>query len=89
MLKAGTRENRTFNMLKAAHYFPASSPDVNYNELYDLQEDPYEDHNAYNDPQYQNIIKQMKKEMMRLRTETGDTDASRPVMLDILRAQGL
>lgn len=58
-------------------------------EFYDLQEDPYEDHNAYNDPQYQNIIKQMKKEMMRLRTETGDTDASRPVMLDILRAQGL
>lgn len=58
-------------------------------EFYDLQEDPYEDHNAYNDPQYQDIIKKMKKEMMRLRTETGDTDASRPVMLDILRSQGL
>ena len=55
MLKAGTRENRTFNMLKAAHYFPASSPDINYNELYDLQEDPHELNNLYGKPGYEAI----------------------------------
>ena len=61
MLKPGTRENRTFNMLKAAHYFPASSPDVNYNELYDLQEDPHELNNLYGKPGYEAIAAELQQ----------------------------
>ena len=41
------------------------------------------------DAQYQGIIKQMKREMMQLRQQVGDTDASSQRMLDILRGEGL
>ncbi|MGN1264652.1 MAG: sulfatase [Muribaculaceae bacterium] len=58
-------------------------------EFFDLQADPKENHNAINDKQYQGIIKHMKAEMMRLRQETGDTDADSPRMQEILRSQGL
>lgn len=58
-------------------------------EFYDLQADPKEDHNAYGDAQYQGIIKQMKREMMQLRQQVGDTDASSQRMHDILRGEGL
>lgn len=58
-------------------------------EFYDLQADPKENHNAYGDAQYQGIIKQMKREMMQLRQQVGDTDASSQRMHDILRGEGL
>lgn len=41
------------------------------------------------DAQYQGIIKQMKREMMQLRQQVGDTDASSQRMHDILRGEGL
>ena len=31
-------------------------------DFYDLQNDPHENHNAYNDPKYAPVIKQMKKD---------------------------
>ena len=43
-------------------------------EFYDLQADPHENHNAYNDPQYMKIIRQMKEEMLKLRKEVKDED---------------
>lgn len=43
-------------------------------EFHDLKEDPYEDYNAYNDERYKDIIAEMKQEMIRLRTQVGDTD---------------
>ncbi len=52
-------------------------------EFHDLEHDPFEDHNSYDDEQYKNIIKQMKNEMIRLRQETGDTDESTPRMQEI------
>lgn len=58
-------------------------------EFYDLLKDPHEDRNAYSDPEYQKVIRQMKQEMMRLRDETGDTDAGTVRMHEILRSQGL
>lgn len=58
-------------------------------EFYDLQKDPKEDHNAYNDPEYQAVIRDMKKEMMRLRQETGDTDEGSAQMARILKQEGL
>ena len=69
MLKAGTRENRTFNMLKAANYFPASSPDIDYNELYDLQEDPHELNNLYGKPGYEAITAELQQLLDDYRTQ--------------------
>lgn len=54
-------------------------------EFYDLQKDPYEDHNAYRDPQYGKIIHAMKKELLELRKKTGDTDDQTPVMQEIIK----
>lgn len=53
-------------------------------DFYDLLKDPKEDHNAYNDKEYASIIKQMKREMMKLREEVGDTDEKYPRMQKIL-----
>lgn len=58
-------------------------------EFYDLMTDPKEDHNLYGDKAYEAIINNMKKEMMKLRKETGDTDASSERMQEILSSQGL
>ncbi len=52
-------------------------------EFYDLKKDPHEDHNAYNDPEYADIIKQMKKELNRQRALYGDTDENYPEMKEI------
>lgn len=54
-------------------------------EFYDLSVDPHEDKNRYNDPAYASIIEQMKKDMLRLRTEVGDTDAGSPRMQEIMK----
>ena len=56
-------------------------------EFYDLQKDPHEDHNAYQDPAYAPIIRQMKQELLRLREQTGDTDATEPVMQELLKRE--
>lgn len=58
-------------------------------EFYDLKEDPHEGHNVYNDSKYATIVKQMKREMMRLRQETGDTDDDSPRMQEILKKENL
>ena len=60
MLKPGTRENRTFNMLKQANYFPSDSENINYNELYDLEKDPHELNNLYGKPGYENITAELE-----------------------------
>ena len=49
-------------------------------DFYDLQKDPKEDHNVYNEKEYAPIIKQMKKEMIKLRMEVEDTDGKYPQM---------
>lgn len=61
MLKEGTGENRTFNLLKNANYFPAHSEDVNYNELYDLEKDPHELNNLYGKPGYEEVTKELQQ----------------------------
>ncbi len=58
-------------------------------EFYDLLEDPGENHNAYGDSRYSGIIRQMKREIMRLREEVGDTDNGSARMAEILEGQGL
>jgi arylsulfatase A-like enzyme len=54
-------------------------------EFFDLEKDPKEDHNAYADAEYQEIIKDMKVELIKLREEVGDTDEKYQVMQDIFK----
>lgn len=53
-------------------------------EFHDLQADPHEDTNMYNDPKYADIIKEMKQEMLKLREAYNDTDADTPKMKEIM-----
>lgn len=43
-------------------------------EFYDLQIDPHENHNAYHEVQYQDVIAEMKEELILLRKEYKDED---------------
>lgn len=43
-------------------------------EFFDLQQDPKENHNLYNDTEYTAVIDSMKQELRKLRTEYGDND---------------
>jgi arylsulfatase A-like enzyme len=52
-------------------------------EFYDLTIDPLENQNRYGDPQYSDIISQLKKELVKLRDELGDTDSQYAEMQDI------
>ncbi len=53
-------------------------------EFYDLRIDPHENHNQYNNPEYQEIINQMKQEMMQLKVDVKDTDSDNPEMQKII-----
>jgi len=53
-------------------------------EFYDLKKDPKELHNAINDPQYQEIIKEMKQEILRQRELVDDTDEGNELIKKII-----
>ena len=53
-------------------------------EFYDLEKDPYESRNAYDDPGYVEVIRELKGKLQELREEVGDTDEQYPVMREIL-----
>lgn len=52
-------------------------------EFYDMVKDPNENHNAYNDPSYKEVINEMKIELKRQREIYNDTDTKYPVMQEI------
>lgn len=52
-------------------------------EFFDLKKDANEDHNAYHDPEYAEIIKDMKAELIKQRELLGDTDEQYPEMKTI------
>lgn len=61
-LVPGTNENQWFqSMLKSGYY--TDDPDIDYNELYDLKNDPQELHNLYGKPGYEKITNQLKKRL--------------------------
>ena len=49
-------------------------------EFYDLVKDPKEDHNAYHDPEYKEIIASMKVELIEQRKQYGDLDENYPII---------
>ncbi len=53
-------------------------------DFYDLQVDPQQNRNAYDDPQYQEVIADLKKEILAQRERLGDTDADDPEVLEIM-----
>lgn len=53
-------------------------------EFFDLQNDPKEMNNAYEDPIYQSVIVEMKQALQGLRKELGDNDQGSALMQDLL-----
>lgn len=47
-------------------------------ELYDLEKDPTEMHNQYSNPEYGDIVKKLKQQLLKTREEIGDTDEEFP-----------
>lgn len=47
-------------------------------EFYDLEKDPHENHNAFADPEYREVIAGLKDQLLQLREELGDTDERYP-----------
>ncbi|MEM9720921.1 MAG: sulfatase [Bacteroidota bacterium] len=58
-------------------------------EFYDLQEDPYEDRNAYTDPQYMEVIAKLKQALATQKSQMEDLDAEHPEVLSLLEQEGL
>lgn len=52
-------------------------------ELYDMVNDPHEMTNLYNDPKYQDIVKELKKQLLELKEQYGDSDDAYPVMQEL------
>ena len=52
-------------------------------EFYDLEKDPRENHNAYDDPEYKEVIAQLKGQLLNLKKEFGDTDEKYPELKEI------
>lgn len=53
-------------------------------EFYDLKNDPQELHNRYNDPDYTEIITELKAELKRQRMEYNETDENHPEIKSIV-----
>ncbi len=58
-------------------------------EFYDLQKDPKEIHNAYDESEYQETIAEMKKALVDERKKYRDDDANYPIMNEILESFSL
>ncbi len=56
--------------------------DIDQWELYDLEKDPNEMQNVYNDPSYADVREDMHKKLTELRSSYGDSDANDEKFLD-------
>jgi arylsulfatase A-like enzyme len=57
-------------------------------ELYDLEKDPNEMNNVYNDEAYTSIVEELKKELFKKREVIGDTDQQYPKLISRLKNNG-
>jgi len=55
-------------------------------EFYDLEKDPKEMNNAYDNPAYSSVIADLKKKLLALRKQYGETDAKYPAIQAIIDA---
>ncbi|WP_372757528.1 sulfatase [Mariniflexile sp.] len=63
--------------------------DINHWELYDLENDPSEMKNVYNDPSFAEVQENMHKHLEAMRTKYGDSDALNEANLaNFLKARG-
>ena len=53
-------------------------------EFYDLEKDPEEMNNRYDDPEYSEIIRDLKKELKKIRKELKETDENYPRIKEII-----
>lgn len=53
-------------------------------ELYDLEKDPNEMVNQYSNPEYSDVIMELKRELVKLREEVGDDDSNYPDIKQII-----
>ncbi|MEJ2114327.1 MAG: DUF4976 domain-containing protein, partial [Flavobacteriaceae bacterium] len=63
--------------------------DVDEWELYDRLNDPNEINNVYKDPNYSNVIKQLKEKLENLRREYKDSDSLNNHYIQIYKDKGL
>lgn len=61
--------------------YPATPPGW---ELYDLEADPAENHNVYEDPDYRHVVGELKARLAALKEHYGDTDERYPELLERL-----
>jgi len=52
-------------------------------EFFDMEKDPYEMNNVYDDPAYADVIKDLKKELLQLKEHYGDTDEQYPELMKV------
>ncbi len=55
-------------------------------ELYDLQEDPQELNNVYEDPRYAPVVQRLKRRLLQLKQQYGDEDEKYPELMQVRRA---
>ena len=55
-------------------------------EFYDLEKDPKEMNNAYSDPAYGEIIKELKDQLLKLREDLNETDDNYPHIQQVIEA---
>ena len=55
-------------------------------ELYDLKNDPSEMQNQYANPEYAEVVAELKAELKELRTELDETDEAYPELQQIINA---
>ena len=56
-------------------------------ELYDMEKDPFEMRNVYQEPAYQDAVKKLKTQLWELRSELNETDEKFPAIQRIVAAQ--
>ena len=55
-------------------------------ELYDLKNDPLETTNVANDPKYSKVLSKLKKKLLKLKEESGNSDEMYPEIEEIIKA---
>ena len=50
-------------------------------ELYDLAKDPFEQQNVYGQPEYREVVEQLKQQLLEFKAEIGDVDEVYPELM--------